>query len=189
MEYQFQVWEQQIDEMDLKLVETGDGGDAVLRGNDLVVINGLQNMPYIALFGGNVEASTPVVRPQNEQSFDWWGNSLLMFNQPSIQFNSLTERLLKNIALTPSGRTAILNAVLEDVNFMREFATIDVEVAIVSVDRLEILIKIQEPDNLESNEFTYIWDSTNMELSMIGEQPSITSGAGIALNNLLNFEL
>lgn len=152
---------------DLRIIENGDGGDAVLNGNDLEIINGFQNMPYLGMFGGNIKASTVGEKVENEQAFDWWGNNLLMKNNPTIQFNSLLEKKLKDISLTPSGRIEILNTVKQDLEFMNEFSTVTVETSIISTDRIEILIKLQEPDNLESNEFTYIWDSTNSELTMI----------------------
>ena len=66
---------------------------------DLVTIEGLQNMVYIALFGGNTEASTPIERIDNELAFDYWGNTLFDLNEPQAQFNSLTERTLTETAL------------------------------------------------------------------------------------------
>ncbi|MCK4521556.1 MAG: hypothetical protein KAU20_03200 [Nanoarchaeota archaeon] len=146
------------------IIETGDGGDAVLNGNDLQVINGLQNMPYIAMFGGNIEASTVGEKLPNEQAYDWWGNNLLMLNDPSLQFNSDLERLLDNIVLNSSGRLEILSTVKKDLKFMLGFAELEVEVSIVTVDRILIYLKIQEPGNLQSNEYTYIWDSMSSEL-------------------------
>ena len=47
--------EQQINMSDLQIIENGDGGDAVLNGNDLSIIDGFQNMPYLGMFGGNVD--------------------------------------------------------------------------------------------------------------------------------------
>ena len=55
-----------------------------------------------------------------------------------------------------------------DLEFMNDFAILTVDVSIVTVDRILIYIKIQEPTNLQSNEFTYIWDSTNQELTQSG---------------------
>lgn len=149
---------------DLKLIETLNGGDIVLEGDDLVVINGFQNMPYIGIFGGNIEESTKEFNP-GEQRFDFWGNSLLMFNQPEIQYNSDTERLLNEIALNSSGRLLIEQTIKKDLEFMTAFAEIEVNVTIVSTDRADINIRIQEPGNIESTEFDFIWDSTKLELT------------------------
>lgn len=148
---------------DLKLIETLNGGDLVLLGNDLVVIGGLQNMPYLGIFGGNIEESTKEFNV-DEQRFDFWGNDLLMLNQPEIQYNSETERLLSDIALNSSGRLIIEQTIAKDLEFMTKFSKVSISSSIVSSDRIEINIKIQEPNNVESNEFTYIWDSTKLEL-------------------------
>lgn len=145
---------------DLKLIEDGNGGDIVLAGNDLSIIHGFENMPYIGLFGGN-EVSTPVRRLENEQAFDWWGNSLM---PPSIQVNSLTETLLRKTALNSSGRVLIEQAVKRDLEFMNPFATVNVEVSIDGPSRVNILCKIQEPNNIKEKEFVYIWDGTRQDL-------------------------
>lgn len=152
---------------DLKIIETGDGGDAVLLNNDLVLIDGFQNMPYLGMFGGNVEQSTTGTIEPNEQQFDWWANNLLMQNDYSIQFNSLLEKTLKSVPLTPSGRLEIINVVKDDLSFFKDFSTISIDARIVSVDMIEINIKIQEPNNLESNDFTYIWNATDNELTIL----------------------
>lgn len=170
---------------DLRMIETFDGGDIVLNGNDLVVINGFQNMPYLALFGGNVKQSTKIFNT-DEQRGDFWGNDLLMLQQPEIQYNSDTERLLNEVALNSSGRLLIEQTVLKDLAFMEAFSTVSVSVSIISDNRVSINIKIQEPNNAESNEFTYIWDSTNQELS---NGTSSSTGPGVALDYPLNFEL
>jgi hypothetical protein len=173
---------------DLFIIETGNGGDIVLVGNDFVTVEGLSNMPYLGMFGGNIEASTIQNQNQNsiatEQQYDWWGNSILMFNQPEIQFNSTLEKTLKSIAITSSSRETIKRAVIEDLAFISVFADVSVSVSIAGLDRISILIKIQEPQSLESNEFTYIWNATNAELTS-----GATSGDGIALNNILNLGL
>lgn len=150
---------------DLKLIETGSGGDIFRFGNDFLLIEGLENMPYLAMFGGNPGFVTPQNRVAAEQSFDWWGNSLLFFNEPQVQFNSETEHTLRTVALNSSGRAIIEQAILRDLAFMRLFAEITVEVTIISIDRISILVKILEPDNLQSNEFTYIWNATENELT------------------------
>ena len=153
--------------MDVQVIESkGNGGDLVKTNKDIVTIEGLQNMPYIALFGGNVEASTPTERVESELAFDWWGNNLLLPNEPAPQFNSLTERTLQEVALNSARRIQIEEAIRKDLDFMSEFATVSVSASIISTDRVEILIRIQEPDNLEDNSFVFIWDATEQELTI-----------------------
>lgn len=150
--------------MDLELIETGDGGDIVKTAKDISVIYGLQNMPYLALFGGNIEASTDIRRLPNEQAYDYWANSLLFRDNSSIQYNSLTERTLHQVALTSAGRLQIEQAVLQDLQFMKAFTKVAVSVAIIATDKVRIGVKIQEPDNVEQKVFVFIWDATKREL-------------------------
>ena len=166
--------------MDLELVENGDGGDLIKNANDLSVIYGFENMIYLALFGGNIEQDTPTERG-SEQAYDFWGNNLLMPNQASIQFNSQTERALDKNALTSSGASLIEEAVKNDLLFSNKFATVNVNVTITGVDRIEIGVTMQQPGNLQKQEFIYIWNATNKELTakMIGSNqytPSIVTG-------------
>lgn len=135
----------------------------MLRGNDLKVTEGFQNMIYLAMFGGNVEASTPVTRLESEQAFDFWGNTFLTGDR-SIQFNSETEMVLRTTALTSSGRLKIEQAVKSDLAFMKSFAEITVVVTISAIDRVDIQINVRELGNLVSREFIFIWDATKQEL-------------------------
>lgn len=165
--------------MDLQLIETGNGGDLVLKGqivsletlknapprvNDLVLIYGFENMIYIGLFGGNVAQSTPETRAPNEQCFDWWGNTLLMPNLPTQQFNSETERALNSYSLTSGNLIFIQNAVNADLEFMQPFAKVTVNVAIIGVDKVRLQILVKEPGNITDKEFLYIWDGTKQDL-------------------------
>ena len=149
---------------DLKLIEEGNGGDFVLIGNDIALIDGFQNMPYLGMFGGNPEGSTGDVNT-GEQRFDWWGNTVFFDNQSGLQFNSQLEDILRRVALTSSGRLQIEQTAKKDLEFMKDFASIDVAVSLVSDDRIEIAVSVQKPDNLESTNFVYLWDATAQELT------------------------
>lgn len=156
--------------MDLELIETGNGGDLIKTSKDLKVIEGFQNMPYIAMFGGNPGFSTPDNRPEKSQSFDYWGNNLFYKDQKPVQFNSLTEQALMDVSLTSSGASIIENAVNSDLDFMREFTNVDVDVSIISDDKLVIGIVLREPDNEQNKAFVFIWDATNTELSSVPDE-------------------
>lgn len=172
---------------DLRIIETKDGGDVVLKGNDLEMISGFQNMPYIALFGGNTEQNTTGPKT-TEQTFDFWGNFLLHPTLQNIWFNSRTEDLLNKVALTPSGRIQIEQQVKKDLEFMQAFASVTVNVSLVSVDRIQINIILIEPGQLDSTELMYIWDATNAELSQDGISDSL-SNFGVGLDSPLDFDL
>jgi len=167
---------------DLRLRETGDGGDFVFTGKDIQIIFGLENMPYLGMFGGNYEASTRGVADA-EQRFDFWGNDLFLQNDSSKQFNSELERSLDSIPLTSSGRLLLLEAVKTDLAFMNDFSEVSVDVKIVGVDRIRIELKILEPDNQSSKEFVYIWDATKQELTTgFYQNEGVTPGTGIGLS-------
>lgn len=170
---------------DLRIIESFDGGDFVLRGNDLQLISGFQNMPYLGMFGGNKQSTTGP--KTQEQTFDFWGNFLFHPNDPKIWFNSITESLLEVLQLNSSGRIKIEEAVKKDLEFMREFAELSVSVQLFAVDKIRINIEIQEPNVKNSTIFTYIWNATEMELTL----ENFTNGGteGIPLDLPLNFPL
>lgn len=151
--------------MDVLLIETGNGGDLVLRGNDLVMNKGMMNMPYLGMFGGNVKAVTKE-KLKTEQSFDWWGNELLMPQDESIQFNSLLEKAFMEIPLTSSGRIKIEQVVKKTLAFMNDFAEVFVKVDIIATDKVKIFIRLTQPKNLSGRlddiykDFVFIWDAT-----------------------------
>ncbi len=175
--------------MDLKLLETGNGGDVARKTKDLFVIEGLQNMPYLAMFGGNLQANTPVKRLASEQAFDYWGNSLFSQNDLTTQFNSNTERALNNTPLTSAGRIVIENAVKKDLQFMLPFANVEVSVTIPGMNMVQIYLRISEPNNLQSKEFVYIWDATKSELEVVydSDNPPVPVVSGF--NYFFDFNL
>lgn len=130
---------------DLAIIETGNGGDLQLKGNDLAVVNSIENMPYLSMYGGN--PGYPTKNTVTEiQSFDWWGNTLLIPNNPNNQFNSLTENLLNTITLNSSGRIQIENAIKSDLKFMQDFAVVNVIVTIVATDKISVQLTIKQND-------------------------------------------
>jgi len=163
--------------MDIELVESGNGGDFVTKKNDLSIIFGFGNMPYLAMFGGNKAQDTPSQRQKSEKAYDWWGNSLLFENDKSVQFNSLTERSLDNNPLSSSGRVAIEQAVKRDLVFMKPFAKVGVSVTITGPDRIVIAVRIIRLDNLQQRDFIYIWDATLQEL--IDRDNVVAGGGGV----------
>jgi len=175
--------------IDLYIRETGDGGDAVLTGNDFKTTQGFYNFPYFGLFGGNLNGSTDGNRSDTEQSFDWWGNFLLESTSPKVWINSKLESALNRIALTSNNRFKLIEIIKSDLKFMKDFADIDVDVLYRGVDTVIIKIDIFQPSNLQENTFVFIWNSTLNELILGGDLSDETSGLGIALSELLNSEL
>lgn len=134
---------------DLAIIETGNGGDIKIEGQDVAVVRSIENMPYLAMFGGNVEEST-TTKIYVAQSFDWWANNLLMLANTAIQMNSTVERTLNTTPLTSAGRVLIENAIKKDLEFFQaEGATVEVTVEIVSTDRINVTLKITQSGSQE----------------------------------------
>jgi hypothetical protein len=107
---------------DILIYETGNGGDLLLRGNDMATVTGLENSPYLALFGGS----------------NWWGNYLT-----DNKFLSLTEDTLLDVALTSSGRKKIEDAILKDLEYLNNIdAEYSVSVTIAGANRVSMEINI-----------------------------------------------
>lgn len=130
--------------IDLAIVESdGNGGDLQMVGNDLAVVYGIENMPYLGMFGGNVEQVTKN-KPTEIESLDWWGNNLLFPNDQAVQMNSITEKALNTIPLTSAGRVLIENAIKKDLEFLSPVAIVEVSVTITATDRINIKIRIKQ---------------------------------------------
>ena len=149
---------------DLLIYETGSGGDSNLLSNDFELTGGVFNHVYFALFGGNPGFISTNNNVESEQNFDFWGNNLLLNNDPSIQFNSYTENILNTISLTSRSREIIKGFVIKDLQFLSNLADVSVEVFITDVDKVSIQIKLQEPNNQQEKEFQFVWDATKSEL-------------------------
>lgn len=126
---------------DVAVIETGNGGDLQLVGNDLGIVYSIQNMLYLAWFGGNIEQDTKP-KVEERESLDYWGNLLFNPSTQSAWFNSLTERTLNNTALTSSGRVIIENAMKKDLDFLSDLGVeVTLEVSIIATDWIQAIIK------------------------------------------------
>lgn len=175
--------------IDLLIIETKNGGDLVFKGNDFVTTQTFSNQPYFGIYGGNPKQNTTGSREDNEPQFDWWANSLIWENDPQVWINSRLENLLNNIALTSSTRLLIQRTVESDLEFMTEFANLEINVTFPDVDKIKIEIKMFQPDTLTETVFVFLWDSAKGELTQDGIIESETGGTGTGLNNLLNLPI
>ena len=149
---------------DISLVETGSGGDFSILNNDLMMGESLYQQIYLALFGGNIEASTKQSYLETEERFDYWGNSLIWKDVKTKQFNSETERTLGNIALNSSGRLSILQAVNNDLDYLKGVVDFTVEVGIDSVSRISITVNFKEKTNQQDKVLQMVWNNSKNEV-------------------------
>lgn len=144
---------------DILIYESGDGGEFQLVNGDLNTVQSITNCVYLALFGGNVEQSTSNDIEDNEQRFDWWGNVLIS----DIQFNSEFERTLLEVSLNSSGIGKLENAAMNDLAFLKTYANVSVNISIDDIDKMSLVVSLQEPDNTE-RKIKFIWDQLTNEI-------------------------
>jgi phage gp46-like protein len=145
---------------DIEIFETGGGGDLNLKAEDIATIKGLTNQVYLALFGGQYEQVTGEDLEQLDQRGDWWGNNLL---NAEFQFNSTFERRLNEVVLNSSGLIDLENSAKEDLQFLREYADVEIDLLIDSYQKLTIFVDVIEPDK-ESVKIKFVWDGTKKEV-------------------------
>jgi hypothetical protein len=149
---------------DILMFMSLDGGEISVQENDIALSEVLYNQVLLALFGGNIEASTSGNEPAGVMREDWWGNSLLFPNDPASQFNSQTEKVLMECVLNSSGRIAIQRAVEADLQYLKSIANISTNVVILSTNRVQIEVVLTEPTNQENKQFVFLWDNAKKEV-------------------------
>lgn len=153
-----------MESKDILLYETGSGGDFAIISNDLVLGDLMFQQFYLAMFGGNLKASTKSAYLPNEERFDYWGNALVWSDQPKRQFNSETERTLQNVVLNSSGRQKILQAVKTDLAYLENVINFDVEVSLLGINRVGITINYTGKTNQQDKSLQFVFDSSKNEL-------------------------
>lgn len=149
---------------DINLHESGSGGEISILNNDLVLGEALFQQVYLALFGGNLEASTRGDEPITEIRQDWWGNSVFFGENPNKQFNSLTEKALNEVVLNSSGRLTIINAINEDLDYLRSLVNFSVDVIFESTNTIKIMIKFEQTGTNSDRVLELIWNNAKNEL-------------------------
>lgn len=149
---------------DILLYETGDGGEILVSNNDMTLVELLFQQAYILMFGGNYEANTTGSEIETQERNDWWGNSLFFNENTSKQFNSNTERVLDNVVLNTSGRIEIKRAVEFDLKSLKKIANFEINVIILSTNKISIEIKLIKPNSLEDKTLQFIWNNATKEV-------------------------
>ena len=137
--------------IDLKIVNTLDGGDLELSGNDLTMVAGVENTPYLAMFGGS----------------DWVGNFLT--DKP---FNSRTEAVLNEVTLNSDGLMRITDAMNADLSYLSDITGTAwaATAAIIAPNKVRLSVTIN------GREFAYLWNPTELgeEKELVGLCPILT---------------
>jgi hypothetical protein len=149
---------------DIHLFESGSGGEFLLINQDLALSETLFQTVYLALFGGNVEASTIGNETNSQERFDFWGNSLFFKDQKSKQFNSETEKVLNSVTINSLGRLKIKSAVEQDLFFLKNIVDLEIEVLILGVNKINVQVKMTQIGIQSSRLFQFIWDNAKSEI-------------------------
>jgi hypothetical protein len=149
---------------DILLYETGAGGDFAILEQDLLMGESLYQQIYLALFGGNVEASTKISYLETEERFDYWGNSLVWKTESNLQYNSETERAIQNNTLNSLGRQNIIQAVNVDLEYLKSLINYSVDVQISSRDRLKIIVSFTQKSNQQDKVLQMVYDNAKKEV-------------------------
>lgn len=149
---------------DILIYETGDGGDFDIQNGDLALAELIYQQVYLALFGGNIEANTVVNTLITEQRFDYWANNLIYSDNPSLQFNSNTERTLRKTALTSSGRIEIMRAIELDLSYLQNVVNKSVDAQIIGNNKIRMIIVFTEKTNQQDRTLQLIWDNSKSEI-------------------------
>lgn len=147
--------------LNFALYEDGNGGQMILRSNEILQTESLATLAYLAMFGGNVEAETQKENSPGELKRDWWANDPSKNSETWI--NSRTEKVLRGIEISSSSRFEIEEAVKYDVKELEQYGKVKVEVTFPSLNRVEILITISEPNVIKDKRLQFVWDATRNE--------------------------
>ncbi len=137
-------------EEDLLLTETGNGGDLVIRDNDLVLTSNLSNQIYLALFGGNI------VDDNGELFNEYWANVQL---SDESKYVSQFERTLNEVVINSSGLQRLHEAANKDLEFLKKYVNYTLELSILNKDSISLYIDIKAPNNVE-DKVSIVWNST-----------------------------
>jgi hypothetical protein len=136
---------------DIKIISTLNGGDLVKQGNDIATVSGVENVPFLAMFGGA----------------SWCLNFLS--DKP---FQSRTETVLRSVVLNSEGRLKIQEAVNADLAYLSDIAgtTWNTTVALEAPNYVRIGVTIN------GQLFDTLWNPTTPvdEVSLTAICPLIT---------------
>lgn len=141
---------------DVLLYQTNDGGEITLQGGQIVFTGRFDTAVYLSLFGGNMEDDGRQGNPYN-----WWGN--LSELDPSNQYRSETQNLLRGIPATSGNLRRIEDAVARDLAWLKTVkavSSISVAVVVPALNRVKITVDIEA--NGQESRFEYVenWKAT-----------------------------
>lgn len=135
---------------DVALVQSDDGGEITIENGIAEMSEGLYSATYLSLFGGNADDSGR----QGDDRKQWWGN--LGETEPSKQYRSETQNLLRGLPLNTGNMSRIREAAERDLAWMLQSLATDVDVGISmpALNTITIRVLITIDDKVFPFEFT-----------------------------------
>lgn len=140
--------------------EDGTGGELVIKNNGIVTTEALYTAIYLRLFGGNPGAKTTREKPNNEFNETWWGNDSQ--GDSSQWINSETENVLRGMTINTTNIVKLESAINTDLEDIKQFGEIGIEITYPSLNSIEILITITNTQG--KDEVLLVWDATRNEV-------------------------
>lgn len=141
---------------DVKLFQTGDGGEIVVDGGIVEMSGGLETAVYLSLFGGNEDDDG-----RDENPHTWWGN--LDEIDPARRYRSETQNLLRAIPATSNNLRRIEDAATRDLAWLESSnvtSSVQVEATIPGVNRVKLTIDIEAYGEKFRFEFVENWKAS-----------------------------
>lgn len=143
---------------DVKLFQTGDGGNITINTNqDVELTGGFETDFYLSLFGGNQDDDGSVGNKNN-----WWGN--LTENDPIYQFRSKTQNLLVSLPLVSGNLRRIEDAAKYDIQSYIDIGSVDsIDVTVSIIGKRAVSIKIDAFVDGNNISITFLANWQSME--------------------------
>ncbi len=148
---------------DILLFQTGDGGNITIeRNSDVKLTGGFETDFFLSLFGGNEDDDGS---PNSKKS--WWAN--LLEDDPAFQFRSRTQNLLINLPLVSGNLRKIEDAVKFDLKSYVDLGAITdlaVAVSITGPRRVKIVITALADGQSITITFLANWQAMEKEFNL-----------------------
>ena len=148
---------------DVLLFQTGDGGNITIeRNSDVKLTGGFETDFFLSLFGGNEDDNGS---PNNKKS--WWAN--LLEDDPAFQIRSRTQNLLISLPLVSGNLRKIEDAVKKDLKSYIDLGAITdlaVVVSIIGPRRVKIVITALADSQSITITFLANWQAMESEFAV-----------------------
>jgi phage gp46-like protein len=123
---------------DVLIFQTNDGGDISVNGGVVEMSGGLQTTAYLSLFGGNEDDVGG-----SDTSLTWWAN--LDETRPEREYRSETQNILQALTATPGNLRRVEDAANRDLAWLVEQKvahTVTVSASMPGLNKIKLIINI-----------------------------------------------